>query len=48
MGVPRLTAERNMWERYRALGEALQYGTKAQVLWNTRNLLSLVKEYVKK
>ncbi len=40
-------AERNMWDRYRALGEALLYGSKAQVLWNTRNLLALVKEYVK-
>jgi len=34
----------SIWERYRSLGDALLWGTKAQVLWNTRNLLVLVKE----
>jgi len=47
MVLPRMQWERLVWERYRALGEALQWGTKAQVLWNSRNLLSLVKEYSK-
>jgi len=36
---------RAVWVRYRTLHVALEWGTKAQILWNTRNLLSLVKEY---
>ncbi len=43
----RRTALRAVWERYRTLGEALQFGMKAQILWNTRNLLVLVREYSK-
>ncbi len=43
----KLAQERMIRERLRALGVALQYGSKSQILWNTRNLLGLVKEYAK-
>ncbi len=43
----KLAQERLIVMRIHSLKTALQYGTKSQILWNTRNLLSLVKEYSK-
>ncbi len=43
----KLAQERMIRDRLVALGAALQYGTKRQILWNARNLSSLIKEYTK-
>jgi len=43
----KLAQERLIYGRIRQIVSSLSYGTRKQILWNTRNLLSLVKEYVK-
>jgi len=43
----KVAQERMIQGRLRALQVALQYGSKSQILWNTRNLLSLIREYTK-
>jgi len=47
MDARKTATQRLIWDRYRTLGEALQYGSYQQWLWNVRNLLSLVREIMK-
>ncbi len=46
-GVTRARYKRAIKARLRAVEAALDYGTKGQIMWNVRNLQSIVKEYLK-